>query len=269
MTALSLDLNARYGDFQLATRLDTKLTGITALFGPSGSGKTTVLSALAGFRKGTGPITVDGAPWQDARHHVPPHRRPVGMVFQDARLFDHLSVTGNLRFAMRRADPDGPEITWSNAIDALDLDDLVDRRPVTLSGGERQRVAIARALLTRPKLMLMDEPLAALDRARKADLLPMIADLPRRFGITVLFVSHQLDEIVQIANRLIAMREGAITGIGETAEMLGSLEQRLANEVNSGQSGTQRRAAINNQIRALSRQNPAWRTRTRAAQLLG
>ena len=231
---LELGLSARWGEFRLEAELNTSLCGVTALFGPSGSGKSTTLAAIAGFRPGLGRVAIDGVVWQDARRNLPPHRRPVGTVFQNGRLFDHLDVAGNLAFAARRADRDGPEITLDQVIDSLGLGSLLGRRTSTLSGGESQRVAIARALLTRPKLMLMDEPLSGLDRARKADLLPMIADLPGSFGLPVLFVSHQLDEIAQIADSLIAMRGGTFAGHGPIADMIENMDAALTGRFEAG-----------------------------------
>lgn len=231
---LHLDLSAHYDGFTLAAQADLDLQGVTALFGPSGSGKTSVLSALAGFRPGSGNIRVDQTTWQDARTQLAAHKRPVGMVFQDGRLFDHLSVAGNLDFAAKRADRDGPDIQRDAIIEWLGLADLLSRRPATLSGGERQRVAIARALLTRPRLLLMDEPLAALDRARKAAILPIIAGLPERFGTPILYVSHQLDEIVQIATSLIAIRDGQILGHGPVATMIETMDPAITGRFEAG-----------------------------------
>ena len=231
---VELDLAADWGAFRLAARDALELGGVTALFGPSGSGKTTILAAIAGFRRGLGRIAVDGAVWQEGRRFVPPHRRPVGTVFQDGRLFEHLDVAGNLRFAERRADPDGPPIGRAEVVEALDLFGLLDRRPARLSGGERQRVAIGRALLARPRLMLMDEPLAALDRARKAAILPLVAALPGQFGVAVLYVSHQIDEIVQIADRLVTVRAGRITGQGETVAMVARMDPAVTGRFEAG-----------------------------------
>ena len=222
-----LDLHARRGDFELRVAEELELDGITALFGPSGAGKTTLLQALAGFLPGTGRIEADGVLWQDDRRSLPAHRRPVAVVFQDGRLFEHLDVAGNLDFAARRADRGGPSVRRSEVVAALGLSALLDRRVDTLSGGEIQRVAIGRALLVRPRLLLMDEPLVALDRERKATILGMIAELPRRFGLPVLFVSHLVEEIAQIADRLVALRDGRTVGQGPTVAML----ERLGAEV--------------------------------------
>ena len=231
---LSFDLSASYEGFTLAARADLTLAGVTALFGPSGSGKTSILSAIAGFNASTGTVRVDGATWQDSRTHLAAHKRSVGMIFQDGRLFDHLSVAGNLNYAAKRADRQGPQIHRDAVIDWLGLADLLSRRPATLSGGERQRVAIARALLTRPHLLLMDEPLAALDRARKAAILPVIAGLPERFGTPVIYVSHQLDEIVQIASSLIAIRDGQILGHGPVASMIETMDPAITGRFEAG-----------------------------------
>ncbi|MEM7422841.1 MAG: molybdenum ABC transporter ATP-binding protein [Pseudomonadota bacterium] len=231
---IDLDLSATWGRFTLSARADLHLDGVTAMFGPSGSGKTSILSAIAGLRRGAGRIAVDGVTWQEGRRHLAPHRRPVALVFQDGRLFDHLSVGGNLRFAERRADPTGPQISMQDVIERMALAPLLDRRTAGLSGGERQRAAIARALLVRPRLMLMDEPLAALDRARKADILPLIAALPAQFDLKVLFVSHQLEEIAQIADRLIAVRDGTILGQGPVADMINRMDPAITGRFEAG-----------------------------------
>jgi molybdate transport system ATP-binding protein len=231
---IAFDLAADWERFTLAAQADITANGVTAVFGPSGSGKTTLLQAIAGFRRQLGDVQIDGATWQASRTFVPPHKRPVGQVFQAGRLFEHLTVAQNLTFAERRASRDGPVIARGDVIRDLEIADLLDRRPATLSGGEQQRVAIARALLTRPHLMLMDEPLAALDRARKARILRMIAALPANFGVPVLFVSHQLDEIVQIADRLLAMREGRVVGEGPVADMLDDMDAETTGRFEAG-----------------------------------
>lgn len=221
MSALSLDIRLQQGDFRLNAVLEAELTGITALFGPSGAGKSTLLRAIAGFDRAEGRIGFDGLTWQGPDRFVPPHQRGVGMVFQDARLFGHLSVAGNLRFAARRA---AGAISPDAVVSALDLAPLLPRRPASLSGGERQRVAIGRALLAQPRLMLMDEPLAALDLARKAQILPYIARLPGMFGIPVLYVTHSVEELAQIADRLIAMQDGQIVASGPLAQTFARLD---------------------------------------------
>ncbi len=231
---LVLDLHARRGDFELRVAEELELRGITALFGPSGAGKTTLLQALAGFLPGTGRIEADGVVWQDDRRSLPAHRRPVAVVFQDGRLFEHLDVAGNLDFAARRADRRGPAVHSSEVVAALGLSALLDRRVDTLSGGETQRVAIGRALLARPRLLLMDEPLVALDRERKATILAMIAELPRRFGLPVLFVSHLVEEIAPVADCLVAVRDGALVGQGPTVAMLERLGADVTGHFEAG-----------------------------------
>ncbi|MEM9044181.1 MAG: molybdenum ABC transporter ATP-binding protein [Pseudomonadota bacterium] len=234
MMKLALDLNTDYGAFLLRARGEFALDGITALFGPSGAGKSTVLNAIAGFRPGIGTVEVNNAVWQNTTDFVPPHRRSIGMVFQSGRLFAHMSVAGNLRYAERRAQDDGQRISRKMVIDALGIGPLLSQSAGTLSGGEVQRVAIARALMTKPKLMLMDEPLAALDRKAKADLLGLIASLPELFDIPVLFVSHQLEEITQIASGLIAMRDGHIIDHGPLEKMLETLDPMVTGRFEAG-----------------------------------
>ncbi|WP_445679474.1 molybdenum ABC transporter ATP-binding protein [Radicibacter daui] len=226
---LDLDLTLKRGALDLCVRTSLALDGITALFGPSGSGKTSLLRLVAGLEAGgAGRIAFNGAVWQEsaAGTFIAPHRRGVGLVFQEARLFDHLGVEGNLRYAARRAPAGGeaPEIRWDDVIAAFDLAPLLPRRVVTLSGGERQRVAIARALLARPSLLLMDEPVSALDLARKSAILPYIAALPRRFGVPVLYVTHALDEVAHLARQMVVMGEGRIAAVGPTAGMLERLD---------------------------------------------
>lgn len=208
---LDLDLTLERSSFRLSAQGSFALSGVTALFGPSGSGKTTLLRLVAGFEpEARGSLKLDGEEWLGR----PPYALPVGYVFQDARLFPHLSVEGNLRYAWKRAPKDGSPIDYDQVVEGVDLAPLLKRRPETLSGGERQRVAIGRALLTRPRLMLMDEPLSALDRARKAALLPLIADLPRRFGLPVLYVTHAVEEVLRLSEGLILMKDGEIIDSG-------------------------------------------------------
>ncbi len=220
---LELSAALAFRDFDLAAELDVDLDGVTALFGPSGGGKSTLLRVIAGLeRAGSGRLAYDGVTWADSAEgrFLPPHRRPVGLVFQDARLFEHLNVEGNLRFAERRSRKNGGEMTWEGVIEALDLRKLLPRGVGGLSGGERQRVALGRTLLTRPRLLLLDEPLSALDLGRKAEILPYLEAAPRRFGIPTLYVSHAVDEIAQIADRVIVLAEGRVRALGTVTEVL-------------------------------------------------
>jgi molybdate transport system ATP-binding protein len=223
MPVLDIDIERPFGDFALAVAQEIGLDGITAVFGASGSGKTTLLRAIAGLDRGVaGRIRFGDAVWQDdsKRIFVPPHKRGVGYVFQDARLFDHLDVTGNLRYAARRARRERRQIDFDDVVDALDLAPLLDRRTTALSGGERQRVAIGRTLLARPQLLLMDEPLAALDLRRKAAILPYIERLPETFGVPVLYVTHAIAEVAQISQRMVLLSEGRISATGPVTELM-------------------------------------------------
>jgi molybdate transport system ATP-binding protein len=207
--------------FLLDVELDIALDGVTGLFGPSGAGKSTLLRAIAGFeRQATGRLQVGDAVWQDDRSFVPPHRRPVGFVFQDARLFPHLSVRGNLGYALDRAAGEAAVIRFDEVVEALDLEPLLDRSVDRLSGGEQQRVAIGRTLLTRPELLLFDEPMAALDAKRKREILPYLEALPARFGIPAIYVSHATGEMARLADQVVVIESGRIAVTGPAAAIL-------------------------------------------------
>jgi molybdate transport system ATP-binding protein len=199
----------KLGAFALDAAFALEPTGITALSGPSGSGKTTLLRCIAGLTRMAGSLTVDGEAWQDARTFLAPHRRPVGVVFQEASLLAHLSVRGNLAYGAKRTRAKA-QVSLDDAVDLLGLAPLLDRAPANLSGGERQRVALGRALLTQPKLLLMDEPLSSLDAGAKAEILPYLERLHRGLAIPALYVSHDAGEIARLADRVIYMREGRI-----------------------------------------------------------
>ncbi|RCX10119.1 molybdenum ABC transporter ATP-binding protein [Extensimonas vulgaris] len=218
-----------YPGFTLHADLHLPGRGVTALFGASGSGKTSLLRAIAGLeRHAGGHLAVNGAVWQDAQRFVPTHRRPLGYVFQEASLFAHLDVARNLDYGLRRIPAAARRVPRAQAIELLGIGHLLRRRPDTLSGGERQRVAIARALLTAPRLLLMDEPLAALDAQRKAEILPYLARLRAELDIPVLYVSHALDEVIQLADHLVLLGGGRATGqvlaSGPIAETLARID---------------------------------------------
>ena len=201
--------------------------GVTAVFGPSGCGKTTLLRAVAGLaRPSPGRVIVGGDVWQDdARQRWrPTHQRPLGLVFQEASLFDHLTVQGNLDFGLKRVAAANRRVALPQAVELLGIGHLLTRRPAQLSGGERQRVAIARALATSPRLLLMDEPLASLDAARKAELLPYFERLSRELGVPMLYVTHALDEVARLADHLLLIDAGRVTAHGPTAELLARLD---------------------------------------------
>lgn len=199
--------------------------GVTAVFGPSGSGKTTLLRCIAGLEKTTqGRLIVGDMTWQDETVFLPVHQRPLGYVFQEASLFPHLTVTGNLRYGWRRVPHAERRIPWDDIVDLLGLNRLLDRMPSDLSGGERQRVALARALLTSPQLLLMDEPLSALDYARKQDVLPYLERLNRELKLPCLYVSHSIDEVVRLADHIVLIDNGRLVAQGPLQETFARLD---------------------------------------------
>lgn len=213
-----------------AFTLDVDLTlparGITVLFGASGSGKTTVLRCVAGLEQAArSDVTIAGKVWQDSARGIclPTWKRPLGYVFQEASLFDHLSVQGNLAYAQRRA-PAAQRAQAAHALQAaialLGLAPLLHRSTVALSGGERQRVAIARALATQPELLLLDEPLASLDPARRQDILPWLERLRDELNIPMLYVTHSVDEVVRLADTLVVLERGQVRAHGPAARVL-------------------------------------------------
>ena len=221
--SLSVETRVAYPGFELDFAHDFRLAGVTAVFGPSGAGKSTLLRVLAGLELGaTGRISFDGETWLDTAvgRSVPAHRRGIGYVFQDARLFTHLDVRVNLLFAHRRGNGRTDAAGFNDVIEALDLAPLLDRHTDALSGGERQRVAIGRALLTGPRLLLLDEPLAAMDAARKGEILPYIERLPEEFDIPAIYVSHSVDEVARLADRMVVMSSGRVAASGPAVAVL-------------------------------------------------
>jgi molybdate transport system ATP-binding protein len=230
---MSIEARFRFSldDFNLEVDLDLPSRGVTSLFGPSGCGKTSLLRAIAGLdRHADGYLKVGGLLWQDADTFIPPHRRPIGYVFQEASLFEHLDVEGNLQYGLRRVPESERAISLERAIALLGIGPLLQRRPTTLSGGERQRVAIARALAVSPRLLLMDEPLAAVDLERRQEILPWIEALHRELDIPVIHVSHAPEEVARLADHLVLMRAGRVTASGDVHEMFTRLDLPLALE---------------------------------------
>ncbi|OBS10605.1 molybdenum ABC transporter ATP-binding protein [Acidihalobacter prosperus] len=221
MKGLSCALRLQRDGFGLDLELDAA-PGVTALFGRSGCGKSTTLRCLAGLARAQGRVQLDGETWQDDARSVflPTHRRPLGFVFQQPELFAHMTVRRNLEFGLRRTPAARRRVVWEQAIALLGIDALLKRGVAHLSGGERQRVAIARTLLTSPRLLLMDEPLSALDVTSKAAILPYLERLHRELDIPVIYVSHAPDEVVRLADRVALMRDGRIVERGPLTELL-------------------------------------------------
>jgi len=212
-------------DFLLDVDFSIPSTGVTAIFGPSGSGKTTMLRAISGLEKDTtGHLRVGNSVWQDDKTFLPPHKRPLGYVFQEASLFGHLSVQKNLEFGHRRTPPEARRVRFDDAVRLLGLEELLDRQPSELSGGERQRAAIAQALLAGPELLLMDEPLAALDQRRKGNILPYLEALHEELEIPVFYVSHSIDEVTRLADYIVVLNGGRVAACGPIQEIMTRLD---------------------------------------------
>lgn len=223
------------GAFNLDVGFTAPASGVTAIFGPSGSGKTTLLRCVAGLERARdGVLTVNGETWQDARTFIPTHRRAIGYVFQEPSLFPHLTVRGNLEYGMRRVPPAARRVSFEQVVDWLGLGALVSREPGRLSGGERQRVAMGRALLSSPRLLLMDEPLSALDGRSKAEIFPYLEKLHREMAIPVLYVSHAIEEVARLADHIVVLERGAVLASGAMQEIITRLDLPLARGDSAG-----------------------------------
>ncbi|WCM86939.1 molybdenum ABC transporter ATP-binding protein [Acidovorax sp. NCPPB 3576] len=220
----------RPGGFALDVDLSLPGRGVTALYGPSGCGKTTCLRALAGLERAEGRVAVHGQVWQDDAQRLwhPTHQRALGYVFQESSLFAHLDVRRNLEYGLRRTPPARRRVSLEQAVELLGLQPLLARQPGTLSGGERQRVAMARALAASPRVLLMDEPLAALDAQRKAEVLPYLERLQRELDIPVLYVSHAQDEVARLAHHLVLLHGGRVVASGPAQALMARLDLPLA-----------------------------------------
>lgn len=224
---IEIALCHRFGTFALDVAFTVTEPGITALFGPSGSGKTTIANAVGGLlRPAQGRIAVDGRVLFDSnvRIFVPPQARRIGYVFQDARLFPHLSVENNLRFGWRRAQTRVGKAEFDRVVALLGLEQLLARKPQRLSGGEKSRVALGRALLSSPSFLILDEPLAALDAERKAELLPWLEALRDEQGLPMIYVTHAIDEVERLADTVILLRQGRIAAQGSAFDLLPDVE---------------------------------------------
>lgn len=237
--------------FSLDVDLKLPNSGVSALFGPSGSGKTTLLRCIAGLEPNKqSSITLNGEIWQSGTKSIysPAHKRPIGYVFQDANLFPHLSAKENLQFAIKRANSAQPIISYKDVIRLMNIEAILSQYPAQLSGGERQRVAMARALLIQPKLLLMDEPLSALDDALKQEILPYLEQLCRRTSIPIIYVSHSLDEVIRLADYMVVLDKGRAIEEGKTQSLLGKL----------GTSFSRHQDASVVVSGAVTRQEPKW-----------
>jgi len=230
-TQITAQLTVVRPGFTLDVNLQLPGRGVTALFGPSGCGKTTCLRAIAGLERARpGRVVVNGEVWQDDAQNRwrATHERSLGYVFQEASLFDHLSVRGNIDYGLQRTPAARRKVALEQAVELLGIGPLMDRKPQALSGGERQRVAMARALATSPGLLLMDEPLAALDAQRKAEVLPYLERLHHTLDIPMLYVSHALDEVARLAGHMVLLQEGRVLAQGRTDALTVRLDLPLA-----------------------------------------
>jgi molybdate transport system ATP-binding protein len=218
MSGLSVALAGRMGSFALDMAFEAPAGGVTALFGPSGSGKTTILRAIAGLERLSGHCALGHIVWQDATRFVPTHRRTIGYVFQEPSLFPYLSVKQNLEFGLRRAGAGA--VDFATIVALLRIEKLLARVPAKLSGGERQRVSLGRALLSQPKLLLLDEPMSALDRAAKEEILPYFEALHQALKIPIVLVSHDIAEVERLAERVVVIGEGRVVASGPLNDML-------------------------------------------------
>ncbi|WP_319519012.1 molybdenum ABC transporter ATP-binding protein [uncultured Martelella sp.] len=237
-TGLAARFEGHLGAFKLDVDLNFPVNGITALFGASGCGKTSLLRCFAGLnRLQAGHFAIDGEIWQDGTTFLPPHRRAVGYVFQQANLFPHLSVHDNLVFGLKRLGRTERNVAkgrFDQLVSLLGIDHLLERAPRKLSGGERQRVAIGRALLTAPKLLLMDEPLSALDFEAKREILPYLDGLRKTLSIPVLYVTHAPNEVARLADHIAVLENGRILASGPLTETLARLDLPIRREEGAG-----------------------------------
>jgi molybdate transport system ATP-binding protein len=221
--AIAIRFSGLLGSFNLDVEFEAPMRGITALFGPSGSGKTSVLRCVAGLDRLSGRLAVGGELWQDSQGAFrEPHQRSVGYVFQEASLFPHLSVRDNLLYGHKRAVKAGAssEVEFDAVVGLMGIRPLLERSTTALSGGERQRVAIGRALLSQPRLLLMDEPLAALDQKNKEEILPFLEALHNTLSIPILYVSHDISEVERLADVLVLLNDGKVVACGPLMDVL-------------------------------------------------
>lgn len=237
MSAIEARFTKTQGDFTLDVDLALPGRGVSALFGASGSGKTTLLRCIAGLEQPqSGRLVVNGEVWQDSAQQIwlPPHQRAIGYVFQEANLFPHLTVHANLEYGWQRIKAAEQHVQFEEAVNLLGLEPLLTRYPARLSGGERQRTAIARALLTSPRLLLMDEPLSALDETGKHEILPYLERLHQELSSPMLYVSHAVREVARIADYLVTMRGGRVVSHGPLMEQMARLDATFVGDTDHG-----------------------------------
>lgn len=221
--------------FTLDVDLNIAGQGVTAIFGTSGSGKTTFLRCVAGLLKANeGRLQVNGEIWQDEKVFLPTHRRPLAYVFQEASLFPHLSAAGNLAYAIKRSPAVPDAELYERVLATMGIEAILQRYPAQLSGGERQRVAIARALLVQPRLLLMDEPLASLDNARKREILPYLERMHAAFDLPILYVSHAVNEVARLADTMVVLEGGKVIAQGKLNEVLSRIDSSVDFEEETG-----------------------------------
>jgi molybdate transport system ATP-binding protein len=229
MDLLEAKFKMDYPEFNLDVELNLPARGVTVVFGPSGSGKTTLLRCLSGLEKSpSGYMKIAGQVWQDEERFIPIQERKIGLVFQESRLFPHLSIQDNLLYGYQRTQPAERNLQLDEVARVLNLEALLKRRPEKLSGGERQRVAIGRALLTSPKLLLMDEPLASLDMQLKAEIIPFIKRIESEFKTPIVYVTHSMNEVLQLVDTMVILKSGKVENIGPVEEVFSDVRLREA-----------------------------------------
>ncbi len=232
--ALQIRFQTPLEHFTLDIDISIPATGVTILFGPSGCGKTTLLRCIAGLHQAeSAQLSINGHCWQQQDFRLPAHQRPVGYVFQEPSLFPHLDVTKNLLFGQRRANKES-QLSFEEVSQLLGISHLLQRMPDKLSGGEKQRVAIGRALLSNPEILLMDEPLSALDYATKAEIIPYLEQLHARLSIPIIYVTHALSEVESLADHIVLLEKGKVTAQGPIKEMMLDLSAPLAHFSSAG-----------------------------------
>jgi len=235
---IQIQINRQLGNFRVSAQFESQTRGVVALFGQSGSGKTSIVNMIAGLlTPDSGRIKIDGRVLFDSDHKInlKIHERSIGYVFQESRLFPHLSIRSNLNYGRKRAPKNARQIDFEEVISVLGIGHLMDQKPRTLSGGERQRVALGRALLANPDILLMDEPLASLDAARKSEILPFIEMVRDRFNVPIIYVSHSMDEIIRLADTLVLVNDGEIAAVGPVEELTSRIDlRRLTGRYDAG-----------------------------------